>query len=778
VNRLQSIFQLSATALLSLSAVMFAAAEANPLVGITLPLAVFCWLVIDRRDRAGAGPATSLVFGLAAVAAAAAEFLSGGIESRLLAPAHLLAYLMWLFLLQRKAPRHYWMLLGLCVLQVAVASLLTHAAWFGLALIAFASLGLWTLGTFTLYRAAQQVEAEAFGVQRSPDRLRPSDAVGSGASVSSLTDLLAAGSTVRNAVHLEPGDRLIGIHFAGGALVMVVLSLAASGVFFLFIPRVWITGFRLFDDSPIAGSRPLTGFTEQVTLGDMGEILENNDLVMQIELVDDESGVAIPPDHYTDELGGDPLFRGNSLEVYENGRWAQDPGRRWLNAVPTRSRQGALRERILLEPIGTPALFGSGHVLSCRTDAQGERIYRSEDSRLFRRFDEADLSRPFQYDAIRVRAEPLPLRRLSPYLRLCLHLPPGVEHVVHVAENTLNSSPEGQPQTAAEVATRLASWLRDSGEFRYSLNLSIQDPSVDPLVDFLFNRKEGHCEYFASALAVMLRGVGIPSRVISGFKGGQFNPRTGRFEVRQLHAHAWVEAFVDGAWVPFDPTPPGREDRVAQLQQQQSSFWPRWRERWLGLWNSGIRLSRADQEQLVYQPLQDAFARVRDSLQDARGTLAGLIAFFRGLSESPERWFSWRGGVAVFVLSALGAAVWRIGRKVWSAVRTLRRATGESRRGEGTVDFYERFRTIVARAGLERAVAETHREFGGHVERSMAQQLETCGLEDLPADLADYFYRVRYGSQNLSAAERSSVAAKLDMLAGCVAEIPPRRREQ
>ena len=770
MNRLRWVFQLSVTVLLALSAAMFAAAEENPLAGATVPLAVFCWLAIDRRNRGGVGPGMGLVLGLSALAAAVAEFVHGGIESRLLAPAHLLVYLMWLFLLQRKQPRHYWMLLGLCVLQVAVASLLTNDPWFGLALIAFAALGLWTLGVFNLYRAALQVEAEVFAAPGAVEAGRSPTA----ATFGSPAELLSAGSTVRNAVHLDPGDRLIGAHFAGGALVMVVLSLAVSGVFFLFIPRIWIAGFRMFDDSPISGSRPLTGFTEQVTLGDMGEILENDDLVMQIALFDHTTGAAIPANRIDQELGSDPLFRGNALEVYANGRWSQNPRRRWYRTTSAPPDDATLRLTVQIEPIGTPTLFGTGQVVTCTPLDGRERIERTRESRLYRRFDDADLSRPFHYDAMAAETEPLRSRLFSTnfteYLERCRQLPAGVERVAQAARAHVLSGEAGPARTRADAASRLEIWLRDSGEFRYSLNLAIQDPNVDPIEDFLFNRKEGHCEYFASALAVMLRGVGIPSRVISGFKGGLVNPGTGQFEVRQLHAHAWVEAYVDEDWIALDPTPPAREARVAQLQAQTGSIWARWRQHWQVTWNSGLRLSRAEQEELVYRPLQETFANLWESLRDARGTSASVAEFVRGLAQSPERWFSWRGGVAVFVLLVLGAAVWRIGRTFWSAVRRMRGGTAETGRAAGTVEFYDRFRKIMARTGLERPHAETQREFAGHVGRHLAQPLQAYGLQALPADVADRFYRVRYGNQQLSDEERTAVAADLDALERCVVD--------
>src|SRR5213079_3163916 len=86
----------------------------------------------------------------------------------------------------------------------------------------------------------------------------------------------------------------------------------------------------------------------------------------------------------------------------------------------------------------------------------------------------------------------------------------------------------------------------------------------DPLADFLFNVKVGHCEYFATAMAVMLRTRGIGSRVVNGFLPGEYNQAAGAFTVRQSDAHSWVEVYFPQAdsWITFDPTPPaGRTAR-------------------------------------------------------------------------------------------------------------------------------------------------------------------------------------------------------------------------
>lgn len=81
--------------------------------------------------------------------------------------------------------------------------------------------------------------------------------------------------------------------------------------------------------------------------------------------------------------------------------------------------------------------------------------------------------------------------------------------------------------------------------------------AADPLVDFLFVSKHGHCEFFASAMAVMLRTLEIPSRLVGGYAQGEFNAFDDYYVVRQSDAHVWVEAYFDQAWHRFDPTPLG-----------------------------------------------------------------------------------------------------------------------------------------------------------------------------------------------------------------------------
>lgn len=107
-------------------------------------------------------------------------------------------------------------------------------------------------------------------------------------------------------------------------------------------------------------------------------------------------------------------------------------------------------------------------------------------------------------------------------------------------------------------ARYIESRLRDTGEYKYNRTGVLRNPDLDPLEDFIAEHKAGHCEYFAGALAMLLRAVGIPSRVVVGFAAypnDSGKPTT----VRQSDAHSWVEAFIPGDKLPK------RGDRDADL---------------------------------------------------------------------------------------------------------------------------------------------------------------------------------------------------------------------
>jgi hypothetical protein len=148
-----------------------------------------------------------------------------------------------------------------------------------------------------------------------------------------------------------------------------------------------------------------------------------------------------------------------------------------------------------------------------------------------------------------VREETLATRDRERYLQLPKQFPQRIRDLA--AQWTAGAT------TDDEKARRISKHLET--EYRYSLDTS-SGGTPNPIDHFLFESREGHCEFFSTAMVLMLRTVGVPSRNVTGYVGGTLNRFSGFYAVRQGDAHSWVETFVDrgnskGAWVTFDPTP-------------------------------------------------------------------------------------------------------------------------------------------------------------------------------------------------------------------------------
>jgi protein-glutamine gamma-glutamyltransferase len=138
-----------------------------------------------------------------------------------------------------------------------------------------------------------------------------------------------------------------------------------------------------------------------------------------------------------------------------------------------------------------------------------------------------------------------PREELDRYTQLPSSLPSRVGELAHRIT-------DGRPSVYDKVLA-VQRWLRDNTQ--YNLNIPPDPAGTDPIDEFLFVRRQGFCEHIATAMALLLREVGIPTRLVTGFGPGERNPLTGYFEVREREAHAWIEVLYPGVgWVPYDPT--------------------------------------------------------------------------------------------------------------------------------------------------------------------------------------------------------------------------------
>ncbi|HET6150787.1 MAG TPA: DUF3488 and DUF4129 domain-containing transglutaminase family protein [Polyangia bacterium] len=279
----------------------------------------------------------------------------------------------------------------------------------------------------------------------------------------------------------------------------------------------------------------------------------------------------------------------------------------------------------------------------------------------------------------------IPLRDLAPeVVAPFLALPPSLSpRVIELARRIT----AGRTNAPAKLLA-IIDWLRTTHE--YTTNLQRNVAIRDPLEDFLFEQKAGHCEYFASATAILLRASGVPSRYVNGFQGGEWNEIGHYIAVRENRAHSWAEAYLgELGWMRVDATPPTRSlfrmGRLRQLFDSIDFFW----SRWVVGYDLGrqIELARSLGHRLGGEPVD----------------------------REPHPWkFPWaRSLVAVVVVTGL----WAIARRLRRRRVGHRGMSGGALRGGGApvARLYDKALRQLARRGLVRGRSETPREFAARV---------------------------------------------------------------
>jgi len=295
----------------------------------------------------------------------------------------------------------------------------------------------------------------------------------------------------------------------------------------------------------------------------------------------------------------------------------------------------------------------------------------------------------------------------------------------------INADARNRYDAARAIETQLQT------NYGYTLELKAGGP--DPLADFLFNVRAGHCEYFSSAMAVMLRTRGIAARVVNGFLRGEYNDAAGAYTVRQSDAHSWVEVYFPetDSWVTFDPTPAA--GRTAPERTGLAAYLGKYTEAFELLWfQYVVGYDKQEQRSLA--------ASMNNRLFGFRRSLAQGIA---RLEQAPLA--QWRRVLFVaFIVFAAGLLLWYTRRVGWQ--RRLRIKRQEDEAGTSAVEFYERLTKLLADRGIKREPNETPLEFASAVELQEARAITNA------------YNRVRFGRENLSASERKQIELLLSQL--------------
>lgn len=344
--------------------------------------------------------------------------------------------------------------------------------------------------------------------------------------------------------------RVIGRSFLIFTCLLSVPIFLFTLALFVAFPRVGLSLLLLSHPK----AERMVGFTERVDLGGVGRLRSDPTIVMRVDVPNLPKQ---PPPRVALYL------RGAAFDSYRGKSWSRTAGGTLRAEQHGRQVQvlrfpDLLRDRSMhidLEPIEPPVVFLPPEAVALTVAVQGASMLNNvpqisagpEGSLTYKTQDERGL----RYDVSLASADEPTSVALSPgerarYLTLPTDLPPRVAELTRGwVGNTTDPRLE-----ARLVEARLRK------DYRYDVD-SPSGAAKNPLADFLFVSKRGHCEFYSTAMAVMLRTLGIPTRNVTGFIGGTYNRFARSYAVRQGDAHSWVEVYLDDTgWTRFDPTPP------------------------------------------------------------------------------------------------------------------------------------------------------------------------------------------------------------------------------
>jgi transglutaminase-like putative cysteine protease len=443
-----------------------------------------------------------------------------------LAVAHLVIFIQVVKLLNRKANADYVQMYLMSFFKLLSASVLTKGLVFSVALVSFTVAAVWTL---VLFHFKIQLEDAASG----------------------------AGAAVqpRQATeHRRRGSRLT-IVDASLVTTNIAVTLAAvllMSAFFYAIPRLEAGLFSRTQEIE------QIGFTEEVELATYGNVFSDSSVVMRVEMP-----------QFAEGLPAEPYWRAMALDHYDGERWVKRESSRRAGRAdmfglhpdtegayeprPIPPDSDLIEQIIYLDSLDTSYLFGLNEMKRVVGDF-GRLLYDPNDN--------SWVTRGYSKEGLRYRAysllpdfDPERLRRSADVYPDALktafieQLPEDLDPRIYDLASEITKSATNSYDKAIAVESHLRS------NYLYRL-VPPAGTSEAPLEYFLFQTGVGHCEFFATSMAVLLRCSGVPARLASGFRGGQWNELSRFYSVRQDYAHVWVEVFFrEFGWVPFDPSP-------------------------------------------------------------------------------------------------------------------------------------------------------------------------------------------------------------------------------
>jgi transglutaminase-like putative cysteine protease len=636
-------------------------------------------------------------------------------------------------ILHPKQRRDYVTIYIISFVQLLASTIMTYSVLFAVSCVLFAMSATWAF--ITLYLKTE-IETHVLPTRRAD----PEEA-------EAVEERLAR---EQEAFNVPAVNTLLNNTFFIGTFGITLLTFGLALVIFLIMPRVR-EGFFFQYGAEL--SQRVSGFSEEVDLDTFGTIRMNYQPVMRVTLPEN-----VDPNALSKRL----YWKGLSFNYYDGVRWRSDPQSRKHIRVQSRyekfywlqrqkSVDDLLAQHIELNSVNFEVLFGAdrmqaveGKFLSLQHDRITGNTNVIYDPYHITYTVYSNVSLPTE-DALRDDMTEYP-EHIS---RFYLQVPEISDRITDLAQQIVV-----QQETVYDKVLAVQSFLMQN--YAYSLDVQ-RSGDIPPLEDFLFVNQAGHCEYYATSMAILLRLVGVPTRIVNGFAQGRWNEFGHFFTVRQSDAHSWVEVYFPSyGWVQFDPTPGAafgetyqefleRESVIARLYRYSENLRVRW-NRYI------VDYSREDQA----NALVNAFIATRNARRSLRAWVSQQQYRVKHLKEL----FSWTNiGRVCGILMALMLTFyglkrilrhWRIRLPIW---RWRKRAAGRQ-----IVKFYHQMRRILARKGISRETSLTPGEFARYV----AQEYAYYGPD--VREITDAYYAVRYGALELTQEQLDRIEGMLNMM--------------
>jgi hypothetical protein len=657
----------------------------------------------------------------ALIAVATGDYLGVGAE-----------FLMWLLVAKafnRRAARDWQQMYLLAFLMLVAGSVLNADLTYGVCFLGFVVASTWALTLFHLRREMEDNLLVKHAADRTSERVE----------VRRILD----------------SKRIVGTRFFVGTGGLSMLVFIGAAVVFLALPRV---GMGFFLKSRAGTS--FAGFSDNGTqLGGHGVIKNDETVVMRVEVSSRFGSRDAPELHW----------RGVAFDKYSLGRWSRSPTAPETREItdrggrPNRERHvliapdgmppndegidaleaGAIRQDIWLEPIDSDVLFGASmpaefeytsSLIPRRTRTfQNDEIHLEHGGTIH--YSVWSRLEPPPPDALRRARGRMP-SRFSVYLALPPEITPRTRALAARITSGLTNN--------YDRAVAIQQWLTTN----LSYTLELEEPKTEPVDYFLFERKKGHCEYFASAFAVLARAAGIPTRQVNGFLGGEWNEYQGYVAVRAGDAHSWDEVYFPGqGWVTFDATPAsdqlgrGGDGWRARLSRYLDTLRFQW-TKWVIEYDLASQLG-------LFRDIGSVLKSVAVSAK------AGLADAWHEVRDHGET----SGALAAVILGGIGYVMFRRRR---GGPRAMAGGKSARRKRSAVALSFDRATRALARAGIAREAAVTPRELAARV---------TIATTELRA-LVELYYEAEWGGRVDDDAER-----RADALATRIAELAAAHRK-